>query len=279
MSATTGGGWNYQGGGIGPGSVSGMFAGGTSGASGAGGGGGGSGGTGASGGATKLTGSSNAQKVYNFLIGKGLKDYQAAAVVGNFAQESNVNPSTPGGGIAQWIGSRWTNLVALAKQENKPPTDLGVQLDYLWNELTGSEAGSLAALKASTDVISATQAFESNFERAGDPQMQNRIKYAQNALKSKGSSYARGSQLIARTQLATLHRGESVITAADSYSANPYNKNGAVGSSTTVALNFGAGSVVLQVPPNSSAQDMENMANQFVAAISKPQVLAAVRST
>lgn len=92
--------------------------------------------------------------------------------------------------------------------------------------------------------------------------------------------YARGSQLIDRTQLALLHRGEAVIPAADNYSSSSYNKNGASGGgSPTVHLNFKAGSVVLQVPASANQQDMETMANQFVAAIAKPQVLAAVRST
>ena len=90
-------------------------------------------------------------------------------------------------------------------------------------------------------------------------------------------SFARGTQLVARTQLALLHRGEAVVPAADNYSSSPYNKGGAVGgSSPFVQLNFKQGSVVLQVPPN---QDMDKVAKQFIAAISKPQNLAIVRST
>jgi hypothetical protein len=92
--------------------------------------------------------------------------------------------------------------------------------------------------------------------------------------------YARGSQLIDRTQLALLHKGESVVTAADNYSTMPYNRNGAQGGSgPLVYLNFKSGAIVLQVPPTSSQQDMDNMAKQFVAAISKPQLLNAVRSS
>jgi SLT domain-containing protein len=100
---------------------------------------------------------------------------------------------------------------------------------------------------------------------------------------AKGGSYvgyARGTQLVARTQLAMLHAGEAVVPAADNYSATPYNKNGSGGGGAgTINLNFKQGSIILQVPPTSSQKDMENMANQFVQAISKPQVLAAVRST
>jgi hypothetical protein len=96
---------------------------------------------------------------------------------------------------------------------------------------------------------------------------------------SSGASYARGSQLIARTQLALLHRGEAVVPAADNYSSSPYNRGGAAsGSGGSITLNFTAGSVVLQVPASSSQQDMENLANQFVQAISKPAIIAGVRS-
>jgi hypothetical protein len=103
--------------------------------------------------------------------------------------------------------------------------------------------------------------------------------YDHNVGRFTGASLARGTQLIARNQLAMLHRGEAVIPAADNYSTAPYNKNGAVGgNNTAVHLNFKAGSVILQVPPNASQKDMENIANQFAQAIAKPQLLASARS-
>jgi Lysozyme like domain len=98
---------------------------------------------------------------------------------------------------------------------------------------------------------------------------------------SSGVGYARGSQLIARTQLAMLHQGEAVVPAADNYSTNPYNKNGAVNNAAAapISLNFKAGSVILQVPANATASDMANLAQQFVNAIATPQVISAVRSS
>jgi hypothetical protein len=264
--------------------VSYMFAGGGSQTSnGSGSGSGGSGGTGA-GTPTNLTGSGNVQQAYNYYLGKGLKDFQAAGIIGNFAQESGVSPTSsqaggPGMGIAQWSkGGRWDQLTAWAKAQNRDPNSLATQLDYTWVELTGAYGSVLSALKASSDVTSATTVFEQGYEAAGIPDMSNRLKYAQNVLSSKGAGYARGTQNIARNQLALLHRGEAVVPAADNYSTNPYNKGGAAGSSMAVHLNFKQGSVVLQVPSNASQKDMENVASQFVAAISKPQVLAAVRS-
>ena len=91
--------------------------------------------------------------------------------------------------------------------------------------------------------------------------------------------YARGSQLIDRTQLATLHRGEAVVTAADNYSTTPYNRNGAMGGgSPIVHLNFKSGAITIQVPAGSTQQDMDNIAQQFVTSLSKPTVLSSVRS-
>jgi hypothetical protein len=267
--------WTYKSGGLGPSDLSGMFM--TTSSS------GGSSKTtsSSSSGPTTLTGSGNVQQAYDYFLSKGLKDYMAAGIVGNLAQESGVNPTStsPGAlGIAQWTPP--TALQAWAKQQNRSATDLSTHLDFLWMQMNSTEKGALVAVQASTDAASAAQAFEQQYERAGIPMMQNRVKYAQNVLSSKGANYARGTQLIARNQLAMLHTGEAVVPAADNYSSSPYNKNGASnGGSTSVQLNFKAGSVVLQVPPSSSQQDMENLANQFVAAISKPAVLAGVRST
>src|SRR5215467_4175373 len=94
-------------------------------------------------------------------------------------------------------------------------------------------------------------------------------------------SFARGTQLIARTQLALLHKGEAVVPAADNYNAGgTYNRAGAMGSGGggVIHLDFKPGSIVLQVSNNPSQQEMDNIAKQFVASISKPQILAAARS-
>ncbi|MFX5562785.1 phage tail tip lysozyme, partial [Acinetobacter baumannii] len=79
---------------------------------------------------------------------KGLKNYQAAGIVGNLIQESSVNPNSieygggPGRGIAQWSGGgRWDsshndNMVWYASQHGLSPWSLTAQLDFIWYELT-----------------------------------------------------------------------------------------------------------------------------------------------
>ena len=61
-----------------------------------------------------LTSFPNDQAAFDYFLGKGLTNYQAAGIVGNLDQESGVDPTAvqsggPGRGIAQWsVGGRWT---------------------------------------------------------------------------------------------------------------------------------------------------------------------------
>lgn len=148
---------------------------------------------------TILTGNDNAQKAFNYFIQKGVTDYQSAGIVGNLMQESHVNPNAVqsndvGHGIAQWSEpGRWDGVVNLAASKGVDPTDLGVQLDFMWQELSGTYASALSALKATTDVTDATQSFEQTYEAAGTPVMQNRISYAQQVLSTYGGSSASGT--------------------------------------------------------------------------------------
>ncbi|HEX4662180.1 MAG TPA: phage tail tip lysozyme [Candidatus Saccharimonadales bacterium] len=144
---------------------------------------------------TALSGKDNEQKIFNYLVGKGLTGAQASGVLGNLRQEDgsldpkdqeyssdkgNPNPvPNHGFGIVQWTSvNRQQGLIDFAKKQNKPVTDFGVQLDFLWLELTTYEKSSLSALKESKDYVTATIAFQDKFERPGNPQTQNRLKYA-----------------------------------------------------------------------------------------------------
>lgn len=239
-----------------------------------------SGGSGSTGGGTPLTGSSYAQQVWNFFTAKGLKDYMVAGIIGNMAQESNVNPESTGMGGGGLVG--FTPLPKGFVTGNAQ-TDMITQLNYLWGQLTGSESGALAALQGTTNASDAATTFMNKYERpaVATENAAHRVAAAQNALKSKGAGYARGTQLVARTGLALLHSGEAVVPAADNYGAGgTYNRAGAMGGGAgTVYLNFRQGSIVLQVSNNPSQTEMDNVAKMFVTSISKPQVLAGIRST
>lgn len=129
------------------------------------------------GGSTALTGGENIEKGFNYFIQKGLTPEQSAGIVGNLIVESGgkLDPAVkqfdggPGRGIAQWsAGGRWDTLLAWAAKQNRSPTDLATQLDFLWYELETTEKASLAAVRAANTFAEAASAFMLKFERPAD---------------------------------------------------------------------------------------------------------------
>lgn len=131
-----------------------------------------------------LTGGSNIEKAYNYFIARGLTPAQSAGIVGNLIAESGVDPAInqtgggPGRGIAQWsAGDRWDknpngNVVAFAALYNPPaqPTDLVVQLDFIWYEMNSVAPWSqtLPAIRAETSARGAAVKFMQLYERPKD---------------------------------------------------------------------------------------------------------------
>ncbi len=116
-----------------------------------------------------LLGKDNIEKAYNYFVARGLTPEQSAGIVGNMVAESGLDPTIkqgkggPGRGIVQWsVGDRWdtqapingqiANVLAFAKSKNKPPLDLGLQLDFVWQELNNIPKWNkaLIALKATS---------------------------------------------------------------------------------------------------------------------------------
>ena len=142
---------------------------------------------------TPLAGKDNREKIFNYFVGKGLSGAQSAGIVGNFGQESSWNPSAQGGYLAQWGDERLTALENFARKQNKPVTDLGVQLDYTWLELTngsgaaGDYSAVLKALKDTKTPEEAALVFSKQYEIAGDPRNERRQKLAKEAFTDFGS--------------------------------------------------------------------------------------------
>jgi hypothetical protein len=144
--------------------------------------------------------SASDKSAYDFFVGKGLKNFQAAGIVGNLDQESSMSPTVeqygggPGRGIAQWsAGGRWDtdhedNVIWYANKEGESATSLNLQLEFVWYELTTFSGYGLSRLKASTNVTDATIAFQTDFEGCGECDQGNRISYAEAALNAYGSS-------------------------------------------------------------------------------------------
>jgi len=105
----------------------------------------------------------NAEAILRYFTGKGLTLAQASGFVGNMKAESALNPAiiqggaiasanyTPvnkvGFGLVQWtFTARQKPLVDLARTTNRPITDINLQLDNVWREVTGSYKSTLQAL-------------------------------------------------------------------------------------------------------------------------------------
>ena len=136
--------------------------------------------------------SGNAAGILHYLTRNGLTPIAAAGVVGNLQQESSLNPSSvqaggPGRGIAQWSqGGRWDTLVAWAQGKGLAPTSLNAQLQFLIHEAQTSYPGLIAQLNQASSPAEAAQVFETTYERAGSPDMPNRIAYANSAYQAAG---------------------------------------------------------------------------------------------
>ncbi|HEX7604520.1 MAG TPA: phage tail tip lysozyme [Polyangiaceae bacterium] len=150
---------------------------------------------------SELSLSSSQKSAYNYFISKGLKNYQAAAIVGNLMQESNVDSTAvqygngPGRGIAQWsVGGRWNhdandNVTAFAAKHGASPWALTTQLDFIWYELTSFSGYGLSELKNSVNLTQAVVAFQNRFEGCGTCNQSGRISDAAKVL----SAYGQGS--------------------------------------------------------------------------------------
>jgi hypothetical protein len=141
-----------------------------------------------------LVGKDNPEKAFNFFLQKGLSKEQSAAFVGNFMQESGVNPAAnqpdgPGRGIAQWSeGGRWDhdpsdNLRDFAN--GQPMEELNIQLNFVWYELTETHYSSaLSSLKSKTTLSDMVLAVANEYEQAGV--IGPRLGFAQDVLDTYG---------------------------------------------------------------------------------------------
>ncbi len=176
-----------------------------------------------------LAGDDNMAKIFNYLVGKGLTDFQAAGILGNMQSEShfeprlvqygfansrgeisvagqpsslddNVPPGGAGYGIVQFTASNYKDdLRRISQEKGIIAGDLTLQLDYLWYTLTeGYLKGFADKLKATTDVASATLLFEVEYERHDGAPQPERIANAQSIL---DQAKAGGLQATASTSI------------------------------------------------------------------------------
>ncbi|MGN0579785.1 MAG: phage tail tip lysozyme [Ruminococcus sp.] len=154
-----------------------------------------------------LKGKNNEEKIWNFLIGKGLSTHGAAGLMGNLNAESALNPMNlqntyekslgftdatytaavdsgkytnfvhdcAGYGLAQWTHyTRKEALLHYAKSVSASIGDLETQLGFLYKELSSGYASLLATLKSAASVRAASDAVLTIYERPAD--MSERVK-------------------------------------------------------------------------------------------------------
>lgn len=153
----------------------------------------------------RVASAGNTKATWDFLRGKGLTPAQAAGIIGSMQGESGAgldptatNPHGGAYGIAQWLGGR---KAALLKQAN--PSSLKTQLNFLWSELQGPEAGALKGLMGAHTPESAAVAWQKLFER-GAPFEQKYDQRAANARRTfnslKGTQGGAGALMDASAQ-------------------------------------------------------------------------------
>ncbi len=158
-----------------------------------------------------LIGKNNEEKIWNYLVGKGLSDAGAAGLMGNLYAESALNPKnlqnsyektlgytddsytaavddgtysnfvrdSAGYGLAQWtFWSRKQNMLEFARAAGKSIGDLEMQLDFLCKELSSSYASLFMALKAAITVRAASDRVLIDFERPADQSEAVKVKRA-----------------------------------------------------------------------------------------------------
>ncbi len=120
---------------------------------------------------------------YDYYISQGLSPIQASALIGNFIQESNLNPLAVGDdgksrGVAQWQKDRLQRLRDINGGENSQ--NYGNQLNFALQELQTTHKKAFQRLKNAKTIEEATLAISDEYERPNKKYASNdkRIQYA-----------------------------------------------------------------------------------------------------
>jgi hypothetical protein len=138
-----------------------------------------------------------AEKVFDFFTGHGLSDAIAAGFTGVFQKESGFsttvgNKAGSGAtGLAQWLGGR---LAALQQKDNWQ--SLQTQLNFVWEELHGSESGAFAQILQAKSPEEAARIIDRAYERSDG--LLAAPEYARQAFQRFAESHDHGKNSFAR---------------------------------------------------------------------------------
>jgi len=149
----------------------------------------------------------------------GLSDLDAAAVYGNVGHEcagftayhEGGQPSRYGGvSWCQWTGARRRLFEAWCRQHGVALTSDAAGYGFLVHELTGTEAGAIAAMRRHSSLEAKVAAFEAEFERARVKAISRRVVWARLALSALHPGHPATiapSKVARRKPIADKHRG------------------------------------------------------------------------
>ena len=155
----------------------------------------------------------NAQFLVERLMQGGLSRAQAAALVGNFQQESNLNPAAHNRqenafGLMQWRGDRLVGLQKYASEQGKAWTDPSVQADYALHEMNTTEADNSKNFLSATSVNEANKALYPVIRYKNPAEMGLRASYGQQ-INDDQYGNKEGPQAAATTQAPNVSRETS----------------------------------------------------------------------
>lgn len=121
----------------------------------------------------------SAKQIREGLIRRGLPAHVAQGFVMNMDDESGLNPginevapivpgSRGGFGLSQWTGPRREALETYAAQRGMPVENVDLQLDFLMQELSGSESAAADAIMATSNSGEAAAAIVNKFLRPAE---------------------------------------------------------------------------------------------------------------
>lgn len=106
----------------------------------------------------------------------GIDPKAASGIVGGLMMESGgnstdisptaKNPDSGAYGIAQWLGSRYDDLVAFAEETGGDPNDLDTQISFVIHELKGKESGALQEILKAQSPDEAGRLADKFYERS-----------------------------------------------------------------------------------------------------------------
>ncbi|MBV9048436.1 MAG: hypothetical protein JOY58_09220 [Solirubrobacterales bacterium] len=144
-------------------------------------------------------------EMIQYLESQGISANGAAGIVGNLQQESGLDPTEPGQGLAQWNPSWWAQLVSYDKSVGQSPQTVAGQLMYIAFELHSSYSWLLGALNSATSPQQAAVMWETGYEKCSGVtgwmevapgslcMSENRQNYAAQALLATAGSIDRGA--------------------------------------------------------------------------------------